>query len=84
MLLVSFIYVCIFMYYNFELLLSFILLNKMVDDIMLVLVICEVFDEVYLLEFVIVEVVIEDICVIFNCDLVVKDYMMVLIYFKGF
>lgn len=56
----------------------------MVDDVMFVFVICEVFDEVYLFEFGISEVVIVDILVIKVWDVVVNDYFIFLFYFKGF
>ncbi len=83
-LLASFIHACILTHHNFESSLSFILSNKMADDIMPALAIREVFDEAYLLEPAIVEAAIEDIRAIFNRDPAVKDYMTVLIHFKGF
>lgn len=83
-LLASFIHACILTHHNFESSLSFILSNKMADDVMPALAIREVFDEAYLLEPAIVESAIKDIRAIFNRDPAVTDFLTVLIHFKGF
>lgn len=83
-LLASFFHACILTHHNFESSLSFILSNKMADDVMPAMAIREVFDEAYLLEPTIVEAGIEDIKAVFNRDPAVTAYLTVLMYFKGF
>ncbi|QJR81217.1 serine O-acetyltransferase [Alteromonas pelagimontana] len=83
-LLASFIHACILTHHNFESSLSFILSNKIADDVMPALAIREVFDEAYLLEPAIFEAAIADIAAIFNRDAAVKDYLTPLLHFKGF
>ncbi len=83
-LLASYIHACILTHHNFESSLSFILANKMADDVMPAIAIREVFDEAYLLDPSITEAAIEDIKAVFNRDAAVKDYLTPLLYFKGF
>lgn len=83
-LLASFIHACILTHHNFESSLSFILSNKMADDVMPALAIREVFDEAYLLEPAITEAAIEDIKAVFSRDAAVTDYLTPLLHFKGF
>ncbi|WP_218311561.1 serine O-acetyltransferase [Alteromonas antoniana] len=83
-LLASFIHACILTHHNFESSLSFILSNKMADDVMPALAIREVFDEAYLLEPAITEAAIEDIKAVHRRDAAVNDYLTPLIHFKGF
>ncbi|MCC2617608.1 serine O-acetyltransferase [Aestuariibacter halophilus] len=83
-LLASFIHACILAHHNFEAALSFILSNKMKDDVMQVLAIREVFDEAYMLEPAIVDAAISDIKAVFDRDPAVHSYLTVLIHFKGF
>lgn len=83
-LLASFIHACILTHHNFESSLSFILSNKMADDVMPALTIREILDEAYLLEPAIVESAIEDIRAIYARDPAVTNYLNVLVHFKGF
>ena len=83
-LLASFIHACILTHHNFESSLSFILSNKMADDVMPALAIREVFDEAYLLEPGISEAAIADILAIKARDAAVNDYLTPLLHFKGF
>ncbi len=83
-LLASFIHACILTHHNFESCLSFILSNKMADDVMPALAIREVFDEAYLLDPVIVESAVSDIEAVYARDAAVNDYLTPLLYLKGF
>lgn len=83
-LLASFIHSCILTHHNFESSLSFILSNKLADDVMPALVIREVFDEAYLLAPDIIEAAVDDIDAVFTRDAAVNDYLTPLLYFKGF
>lgn len=83
-LLASFIHACILTHHNFESSLSFILSNKMADNVMPALAIREVIDEAYLLEPDIVESAVADIEAVFNRDPAVQSNLTVLIHFKGF
>ncbi|WP_137165499.1 serine O-acetyltransferase [Salinimonas lutimaris] len=83
-LLASYIHACILTHHNFESSLSFILSNKVADDVMPALAIREVFDQAYLLQPEIVDSAIEDIRAVFDRDAAVNDYLTPLLYFKGF
>lgn len=83
-LLASYIHACILTHHNFESALSFILSNKMKDEVMPVMSIREVFDEAYLLQPQIVEAAVHDIEAVFNRDPAVSSYLTALIHFKGF
>ncbi|MEG3767328.1 serine O-acetyltransferase [Alteromonas sp. 14N.309.X.WAT.G.H12] len=83
-LLASYIHACILTHHNFESSLSFILSNKLADEVMPAIAIREVFDEAYLLDPNITEAAITDIQAVFERDAAVKDYLTPLLYFKGF
>ncbi|MEW9797934.1 serine O-acetyltransferase [Alteromonas sp. CYL-A6] len=83
-LLASFIHACILTHHNFESSLSFILSNKLADDVMPALAIREVFDEAYLLEPSISESAVADIEAVYARDAAVNEYLTPLLYFKGF
>ena len=83
-LLASFVHSCILTHHNFESSLSFILSNKMADDVMPAMVIREVFDEAYLLDPSISEAAIDDIKAVVSRDPAVEVNFTVLIHFKGF
>ena len=83
-LLASFVHSCILNHHNFETALSFILSNKIADDVMPTLAVREIFDKAYLLHPQIVDSAIEDIKAVFNRDPAVHSYLTVLIHFKGF
>lgn len=83
-LLASYLHACILTHHNFESSLSFILSNKMTDEVMPALAIREVFDEAYLLNPAIVDAAIADIKAVFDRDPAVHSYLTVLIHFKGF
>ncbi|WP_100657684.1 serine O-acetyltransferase [Alteromonas flava] len=83
-LLASYVHACILAHHNFESSLSFILSNKLSDNVMPALAIREVFDEAYLLSPNIVESAMCDSIAIVNRDPAVDSYLPVLMYFKGF
>lgn len=83
-LLASYIHACILTHHNFETSLSFILSNKMADDVMPALAIREVFDEAYLLQPEITEAAVADIEATVARDAAVSDLLTPLLYFKGF
>ena len=72
-LLSSYVHASVLAHHNFESSLSFILSNKMADDVMPALAIREVFDEAYLLEPGISEAAIADIQAIKARDAAVGD-----------
>ncbi|MEC9024908.1 MAG: serine O-acetyltransferase, partial [Pseudomonadota bacterium] len=82
-LLSSYVHASVLAHHNFESSLSFILSNKMADDVMPALAIREVFDEAYLLEPGISEAAIADILAIKARDAAVNDYLTPLLHFKG-
>lgn len=83
-LLASYVHACILAHHNFETALSFILSNKIKDEVMPALAIREVFDQAYLLNPVIVEAAIADIQAVLERDPAVDKYLTVLMNFKGF
>lgn len=83
-LLASYIHACILTHHNFESCLSFILSNKVADDVMPAMAVREVFVEAYLMAPEMVEAAIEDIKAVFERDAAVNDYLTPLLYFKGF
>lgn len=83
-LLASYVHACILAHHNFESSLSFILSNKLADDVMPALAIREVMDKAYLLEPRVCEAAINDIQAVVNRDPAVSTYLPVLMYFKGF
>lgn len=83
-LLASYLHACVLTHHNFESSLSFILSNKMTDEVMPALAIREVFDEAYLLNPAMVEAAVQDIQAVFDRDPAVQSYLTVLIHFKGF
>lgn len=83
-LLASFIHACILTHHNFESSLSFILSNKMADDVMSAMTIREIFEEAYLLRPEIVEAALADITAIKERDAAVSEYLTPFLYFKGF
>ena len=83
-LLASYVHACVLTHHNFESALSFILSNKMTDEVMPALAIREVIDEAFLLKPEIVDCAIRDIKAVFDRDPAVHSYLTVLIHFKGF
>ena len=83
-LLASYVHACVLTHHNFESALSFILSNKMTDEVMPALAIREVIDEAFLLKPDIVDCAIRDIKAVFDRDPAVHSYLTVLIHFKGF
>ncbi|MBO1255882.1 serine O-acetyltransferase [Alteromonas sp. 5E99-2] len=83
-LLASYIHACILTHFNVESSLSFILSNKLADDVMPAIAIREVFDQAYLLDPAIVESAIADVEAAFERDPAVTEHLTVLMYFKGF
>lgn len=83
-LLASYVHACILAHHNFETSLSFILSNKIKDEVMPALAIREVFDQAYLLQPAIVESAIKDASAVFERDPAVTSTLTILLYFKGF
>jgi len=83
-LLASYIHACLLTHYNVESALSFILSNKLSDDVMPALAIREVFDQAYLLDPAIVEAAIADVEAAYERDPAVSEYLTIVMYFKGF
>ena len=83
-LLSSYVHTCILSHYSFETALSFILSNKLADDVMSALSVREVFEQCYLMHPEIVEAAIYDIQAVFKRDPAVHSFLTVLLNFKGF
>ncbi|WJG09658.1 serine O-acetyltransferase [Aliiglaciecola sp. LCG003] len=83
-LLASYVHACILAHHNFETSLSFILSNKIKDEVMPALAIREVFDQAYLLCPAIVESAALDIQAVLKRDPAVDSALKVLMFFKGF
>jgi len=83
-LLSSYLHSCVLSHHNVESALSFILSNKVSDDVMPAITISEIFDEAYLLNPAMVESAILDAQAIVQRDPAVSTFLPVLIHFKGF
>lgn len=83
-LLATYAHACILNHKNFESSLSFILSNKMADDVMPALAIREFFDDAYSNAPEIVSSAIADIKAVFDRDPAVHSHLSVLIHFKGY
>lgn len=83
-LLASYAHTCILAHHNFETALSFILSNKLADDVMSGLSVREMFEQSYLMHPQIVEAAVSDIQAVFKRDPAVHSYLTVLLNFKGF
>lgn len=83
-LLASYAHACILNHRNFESALSFILANKLSDDVMPALAIREVFMDAYSSDHSIISAGIADIKATYDRDPAVDSYLMVLIHFKGY
>ncbi|MDT0582185.1 serine O-acetyltransferase [Brumicola blandensis] len=80
----SYIHACVINHHNFESSLSFILSNKVSDDVMPAIAVREIFEEAYLLNPAMVESAIIDIQAVLSRDPAVSSFLTVLIHFKGF
>jgi serine O-acetyltransferase len=83
-LLASYAHTCILAHHNFETALSFILSNKVADDVMPALAVREIFDHAYLQHPAMVESAICDLQAVFSRDPAVHSYLTILLNFKGF
>jgi serine O-acetyltransferase len=83
-LLSTYVHACILAHDDFESALSFILSNKISDQVMSSLAIREIFKQAYSLNPNIVQAAIRDIQAVFDRDPAVHSYLTVLIHFKGF
>lgn len=83
-LLASYIHACLLTHFNVESALSFILSNKLSDDVMPALAIREVFDQAYMLDPQIVDSAVADAEAAFERDPAVSDYLTIVMYFKGY
>jgi serine O-acetyltransferase len=82
--LTSYLHACVQNHHNFETSLSFILSNKVSDDVMPAIALSEMFNEAYLLNPAMVEAAVADAQAIVARDAAVSSYLTVLIHFKGF
>lgn len=82
--LASYLHACVLSHHNFETSLSFILSNKVSDEVMSAISVSEMFDEAYLLNPVMVDAAMSDIQAVVNRDPAVSSFLTVLIHFKGF
>jgi serine O-acetyltransferase len=82
--LTSYIHACLINHHTFESSLSFILSNKLSDDVMPALVLREIFEAAYSLNPVMVDSAIIDIQAAVSRDPAVTSFLTVLIHFKGF
>lgn len=80
----SYLYACVLNHHNFESSLSFILANKVSDDVMPAISVNEMFDEAYLLNPAMVDSAMADVHAIVMRDPAVSSYLPVLMHFKGF
>lgn len=83
-LLASYIHACVLTHHNFESSLSFILANKITDEVMPALAIHEMFDEAFLMQPDLVESAMTDIQAVYQRDPAVDSYLTVLMHLKGF
>lgn len=83
-LLASYAHACILNHRNFESALSFILSNKMADDVMPALAIREFFDDAYANDPEIAQSAIADVKAVFDRDPAVHSHLTILIHLKGF
>ncbi|MFC4701104.1 serine O-acetyltransferase [Glaciecola siphonariae] len=82
--LASYLHACVQNHHNFETSLSFILSNKVSDDVMPAISVSEMFDEAYLLNPAMVDAAVADAQAIVQRDPAVSSFLPVLIHFKGF
>lgn len=82
--LASYLHACVQNHHNFETSLSFILSNKISDDVMPAIALSEMFNEAYLLDPSIVDAAVADVQAIVARDPAVSTFLPVLIHFKGF
>ncbi|MGQ8364570.1 serine O-acetyltransferase [Glaciecola sp. 1036] len=83
-LLASYLHACVLSHHNFETSLSFILSNKISDDVMPAMAVSEMFDEAYLLNPEMVEAAIIDAQASVVRDPAVSTYLPVISHFKGY
>lgn len=83
-LLASYAHTCVLAHHNFETALSFILSNKVADNVMPTLSVKEIFDQAYLLHHDVVDSAICDLEAVLVRDPAVQSYLTILLNFKGF
>lgn len=83
-LLSSYLHACILNHHNIETTLSFILSNKISDDVMPAISVSEMFDQAYLLDPCMVDAAVADVKAIVLRDPAVSSYLPVFINLKGF
>ncbi|UAA37865.1 serine O-acetyltransferase [Paraneptunicella aestuarii] len=83
-LLASYVHACILNHRNFDSALSFILSNKMADDVMPALSIREFFDDAFKEDPSIVEAALADLKAVYDRDPAVETYLTILANFKGY
>jgi serine O-acetyltransferase len=83
-LLASYLHACVLNHHNFETSLSFILSNKISDDVMPAIAVSEMFDEAFMLNPAMVDAAVYDIQAVVSRDPAVSSFLTVLIHFKGF
>ncbi|MEM0910137.1 MAG: serine O-acetyltransferase [Pseudomonadota bacterium] len=83
-LLASYLHACVLNHHNFESSLSFILSNKVSDDVMPALALREMFDEAYLMHPDMVESAMHDALAVVSRDPAVSSLLTVIMHFKGY
>ncbi len=83
-LLASYVYACILNHKDLESSLSFILANKLSDDVMPVVTVRELFEEAYGASAEIIDCAASDILAVFERDPAVNTFLPVILYLKGF
>lgn len=83
-LLASYLHACVLNHHNFETSLSFILSNKISDEVMPAISVSDIFAEAFLLNPAMVDAAIYDIQAVVARDPAVSSFLTVLTHFKGF
>ena len=83
-LLASYVYACVLNHRDLASLLSFILANKLSDDVMPVVTMRELFEEAYAASPDIIDCAASDILAVYERDPAVNTYLPVILYLKGF
>ena len=83
-LLASYVYACVLNHKDLQSSLSFILANKLSDDVMPVVTVRELFEDAYAASAEIIECAVSDILAVFERDPAVNTFLPVILYLKGF
>ena len=83
-LLASYVHACVLKHKDLQSSLSFILANKLSDDVMPVVTVRELFEDAYAASAEIIECAVSDILAVFERDPAVNTFLPVILYLKGF